>query len=97
LTGFGVFYFLLFPSDFFLLADDVIGLCDSPLLDNAFPAINCVLHMLVEEREDFFRMSSEIVVAILEAPGGALDSEQFLFFAAEKIEDLLRVLRILCL
>jgi hypothetical protein len=46
---------------------DLNALCDSTFLDNTFLAIKCVLHMLVEEREDFFRMPSEVVVAILKA------------------------------
>jgi hypothetical protein len=49
------------------------------------------LHMLVEEGDDFFGMPSEAIVTVLEAPGGALDPEQFLLFAAEQVEGLLRI------
>jgi hypothetical protein len=54
----------------------------------------CSLHMLVEEGENFFRMPSEVVVPVLEAPRGALDPEQFLVLASQQIEGLLSVLRI---
>jgi len=39
---------------------DLNALYDSAFLGNTFLAINCVLHMLLEEREDFFRMPSEV-------------------------------------
>ena len=47
--------------------------------------------MLIEEGNNFFVMLSEVIVTVLEAPGGALDPEQFLPFAAEQIEGSLRV------
>jgi hypothetical protein len=43
----------------------------------------------VEEGEDLFRVSSEIVVPILEAPGHILDPDQFFLFGAKQIESLL--------
>jgi hypothetical protein len=53
-------------------------------------------HVLVEEGDNFLRMLSEVIVTVLEAPGGALDPEQLLFLAAQQIEGLLRVLGIPC-
>jgi hypothetical protein len=70
------------------------GLRDDTFLDNTFLAISCVIHMLVEEREDFFRMPSEVVVTILEASGRTLDPNQFLLLASQQIEGLLCVLRV---
>ena len=52
--------------------------------------------MLVEERDDTFRIPTEVVVAIPEAFGGVLDPEQFLVLACKKIESLLRVFGIPC-
>jgi dihydrofolate reductase len=45
--------------------------------------------MLVVEPKPFFRMPSEVVVAILEASGSALDPERFLVLARKEIEGLL--------
>jgi hypothetical protein len=50
--------------------------------------------MPVEEGDDFFRMPSEVIVPVLEAPRGALDPEQFLFVAGKQVEGLLCVLGI---
>src|SRR5262245_21005292 len=52
------------------------------------------LHVPVEEGDDLFRMPSEVVVSVLEASRGALDPEQFLVFACQQVEGLLRVLRV---
>ena len=53
-------------------------------------------HVFVEEGDDSFRMPSEVIVSVLEAPRGTLDPEQFLFLATQQIEGLLRVLGIPC-
>ena len=48
--------------------------------------------MLIEEGDDFFRMSSEVIVTVPEAFLGVLDPQQFLVRASQHIEGFLRVL-----
>jgi hypothetical protein len=43
------------------------------------------LHVLVEEGDDSFRMTSEVIVTVLEATCGALDPEQFLVLTSQRI------------
>ena len=50
----------------------------------------CRLHVLVEEGNYFFRMPSEVIVPVLEAPCGALDPEQFLLIARKQIQSFLQ-------
>jgi hypothetical protein len=75
--------------------EDLNGLRDSTFHENTFLVIDCVLHVFVKERENFFRMPSEVIVTILEAPGRALNPNQFLLLAPQQIEGLLCVLGIL--
>ncbi len=51
--------------------------------------------MLVEEGKDFLRISSEVVVAILEASRCVFNPDHFLLFGCKQIEGLLRVFRVL--
>jgi len=51
--------------------------------------------MSVEEGEDLLRISSKVVVAILEASSRVLNSEHFLLFGSKHIEGFLRVFRVL--
>jgi hypothetical protein len=51
-------------------------------------SIGGLLHVLVEEGDDLFRMTSEIIVGVLEASCGALDPKQLLVLAAEQVEGL---------
>ena len=51
--------------------------------------------MSVEEGEDLLRISSEVVVAILEASSRVLNPDHFLLFGSKHIEGFLRVFRVL--
>jgi len=54
------------------------------------------MHVFVEEGNDFFRMLSEVFVAVLKTPRGVLDPEQYLFLAPEKVKRLLGIFWIAC-
>src|SRR5918999_5714103 len=52
----------------------------------------CLLHVLVEEGDDLLRVPAEVVLAVREPVGGALDPEELLVLGPQHVERLLRVL-----
>src|SRR5262245_56749287 len=69
-------------------------ICLTACRDHTFFALRCRLHMPVEESEDFFRISSEVVVAVSEAVRRILNPDHLLLRGPKHVEGLLRVFRV---